>query len=83
MMATLHDFGLDFHHVPLLCDSMSAISVAKNPMLIRRLSTLMFAFTFFVIILRKATLICATLIPIDSWLTFSPNPLISILLHIC
>jgi hypothetical protein len=25
--------GLDFHHVPLLCDSMSAISVAKNPML--------------------------------------------------
>jgi hypothetical protein len=30
MMATLHDFGLDFHHVPLLCDSTSAISVAKN-----------------------------------------------------
>jgi hypothetical protein len=30
MMATLRDFGLDFHHLPLLCDSMSAISVAKN-----------------------------------------------------
>jgi hypothetical protein len=30
MMATLQDFGLDFHHVPLLCDSTSAISVAKN-----------------------------------------------------
>jgi hypothetical protein len=29
-MATLWDFGLDFHHVPLLCDSMSAVSVAKN-----------------------------------------------------
>jgi hypothetical protein len=33
MMATLRDFGLDFHHVSLLCDSMSAISVAKNPVL--------------------------------------------------
>jgi hypothetical protein len=30
MMATLRDFGLDFHHVPLFCDSTSAISVAKN-----------------------------------------------------
>jgi hypothetical protein len=30
MMATLQDFGLDFHHAPLLCDSTSAISVAKN-----------------------------------------------------
>jgi hypothetical protein len=28
--ATLRDFGLDFHHVPLLCDNTSAISVAKN-----------------------------------------------------
>jgi hypothetical protein len=33
MMTTLRDFGLDFHHVPLLCDSTSAISVAKNHML--------------------------------------------------
>jgi hypothetical protein len=33
MMATLRDFGLDFHHVPLFFDSMSAISVAKNPVL--------------------------------------------------
>jgi hypothetical protein len=33
MMATLRDFGLDFHHVPLLYDSTSAISVAKNPVL--------------------------------------------------
>jgi hypothetical protein len=32
-MATLWDFGLEFHHVPLHCDSMSAISVAKNSML--------------------------------------------------
>lgn len=30
MMATLLDFDLDFHHVPLLCDSTSALSVAKN-----------------------------------------------------
>jgi hypothetical protein len=30
MMATLRDFGLDIHHVPLLCDSTSAISVAKK-----------------------------------------------------
>jgi hypothetical protein len=30
MMATLPDFGLDFHHVPLLCDRTSSISVAKN-----------------------------------------------------
>jgi hypothetical protein len=30
---TLRYFGLDFHHVFLLCNSMSAISVAKNPML--------------------------------------------------
>jgi hypothetical protein len=33
MMATLRDFGLDFHHVPLFCDSTSAISVAKNHVL--------------------------------------------------
>jgi hypothetical protein len=33
MMATLWDFDLDFHHVPLLCDSTSAISVAKNHVL--------------------------------------------------
>jgi hypothetical protein len=33
MMATPRDFGLDFHHVPLLCDSTSAISIAKNPMM--------------------------------------------------
>jgi hypothetical protein len=32
MMATLWDFGLEFYHVPLLCDSTSAISVARNPM---------------------------------------------------
>ena len=30
MIATLRDFGLDFTRVPLLCDSTSAISVAKN-----------------------------------------------------
>jgi hypothetical protein len=33
MMANLWDFGLDFRHVPLLCDGTSAISVAKNPVL--------------------------------------------------
>jgi hypothetical protein len=33
MMSTLRDFVLDFHHVPLLCDNMSAISVAENSML--------------------------------------------------
>jgi hypothetical protein len=30
MMATLWDIGLDIHHVPLLCDSTSTISVAKK-----------------------------------------------------
>ena len=33
MIATLRDFGLVFTRVPLLCDSTSAISVAKNPVL--------------------------------------------------
>ena len=33
MIATLKDFGLVFTRVPLLCDSTSAISVAKNPVL--------------------------------------------------
>jgi hypothetical protein len=33
MMSTLWDFGLDFHHAPLLCNSTIAISVAKNPVL--------------------------------------------------
>jgi hypothetical protein len=33
MMATLRDFGLDFHHVSLLCDSTSVINVAKSHML--------------------------------------------------
>jgi hypothetical protein len=29
----LSDFGEECTHVPLMCDSMSAISVAKNPVL--------------------------------------------------
>ena len=33
MISTLWDFGLTFSRVPLLCDSTSAISVAKNPVL--------------------------------------------------
>ena len=33
MILTLWDFGLTFARVPLLCDSTSAISVAKNPIL--------------------------------------------------
>lgn len=33
MVATLRDFGLDFTRVLLFCDSTSAISVAKNPVL--------------------------------------------------
>ena len=33
MIATLKDFGLELTKVPLLCDSTSAISVAKNPVL--------------------------------------------------
>jgi len=33
MIYTLRDFGLSFSRVPLLCDSTSAISVAKNPVL--------------------------------------------------
>ena len=33
MTYTLCDFGLTFSRVPLLCDSTSAISVAKNPVL--------------------------------------------------
>jgi hypothetical protein len=33
MMATLQDFGLDFHHVSLLFYSMSAKSVARNTVL--------------------------------------------------
>ena len=30
MIASLRDSGLEFSRVPLLCDSVSAISVAKN-----------------------------------------------------
>ena len=33
MIATLKDFGLELTKVPLLCDSTSAISVAKNHVL--------------------------------------------------
>ena len=33
MIATLRDYGLEFRQVPLLYDSSSAISVAKNPVL--------------------------------------------------
>ncbi|WVZ70363.1 hypothetical protein U9M48_019037 [Paspalum notatum var. saurae] len=33
MKATLSDFGLRFGKIPLLVDSTSAISVAKNPIL--------------------------------------------------
>ncbi|WVZ95732.1 hypothetical protein U9M48_041459 [Paspalum notatum var. saurae] len=31
MLATLRDYGLSYGRIPLLCDSSSAISVAKNP----------------------------------------------------
>jgi hypothetical protein len=33
MMATSRDFGLALSHMPLLCDSTSAISIAKNRVL--------------------------------------------------
>ncbi|WVZ89307.1 hypothetical protein U9M48_035729 [Paspalum notatum var. saurae] len=33
MLATLRDYGPTYGRVPILCDSSSAISVAKNPML--------------------------------------------------
>jgi hypothetical protein len=33
MIATLRHYGLEFRRVPLLCDSTSATSVAKNPIL--------------------------------------------------
>jgi len=33
MIAALRDYGLEFRRVPLLYDSTSAISVAKNPVL--------------------------------------------------
>ena len=32
MKQTLSDFGLTFSHVPIKCDSTSAISISKNPM---------------------------------------------------
>jgi hypothetical protein len=66
MMATLRDFGLDFYHVPLLFDSMSAISVAKNNVLHSKTKHVDVAFTLIVTILRKTISICATLIPTDS-----------------
>ena len=31
MKQTLNDFGLRFHHVPIMCDNTSAISISKNP----------------------------------------------------
>jgi hypothetical protein len=46
MMSTLRDFGLDFHQVPLLCDSTIAISVAKNPMLHSRTKHIYVRFHF-------------------------------------
>ncbi|WVZ93074.1 hypothetical protein U9M48_039087 [Paspalum notatum var. saurae] len=33
MLATLRDYGLIYGRIPILCDSSSAISVAKNPVL--------------------------------------------------
>ena len=33
MLATLRDYGLTYWRIPILCDSSSAISVAKNPVL--------------------------------------------------
>ncbi|WVZ81323.1 hypothetical protein U9M48_028713 [Paspalum notatum var. saurae] len=33
MLATLRDYGLTYERIPILCDSSSAISVAKNPVL--------------------------------------------------
>jgi hypothetical protein len=46
MMATIQDFGLDFHYVPLLCDSTSVVSVAKNPVLHSRTKNIEVRFNF-------------------------------------
>jgi hypothetical protein len=66
MMSTLQDFGLDFHHVPLLCDNMSAISVAKNPMLYSRPKHIDARFHFLHDHSKKGASICATLIPLTA-----------------
>ena len=46
MKATLRDFGLQFDRVPLLVDSTSAISVAKNPVLHSRIKHIDMRFHF-------------------------------------
>jgi hypothetical protein len=75
IMVTLHDFGLDFHHVPLLCDNTSAINVVKNHVLHSKTKHIEVRFHFLCDHYEKGDIdFCATLLPIDSLLTFHQTP---------
>ncbi len=52
LISTLKDYGLTFEKVSLFCDNTTAINIAKNPVQ----SILIFAFTFWGIMLRRVML---------------------------
>jgi hypothetical protein len=76
MIATLRDYGLEFRRVPLLCDSTSAISVAKNLVLHSKTKHIEVHFHFLQdqATMRKGILTCTILIPKTSSQISSPNP---------
>jgi hypothetical protein len=74
MMAILRDFGLDFHQVHLLSDSMSDISVVKNHVLHLRTKHIDVRFHFLCDHSEKGDIDLRHIDTIDSWMTFSPNP---------
>ena len=66
----------------LLCDNTSAISVAKNPVLHSRPKHIDVRFHILHDHSKKGDIDLCHIDPSDSWLTFSPNPMTSQLLHI-
>jgi hypothetical protein len=82
MMSTSRDFGLDFHQVPLLCDSTSAISVAKNHVRHSRTKHINVNFHFLCDHFEKGDIDLRHDYTHRQLADIFTNPLISLLLHI-
>jgi hypothetical protein len=76
----MRNFGVRFKRVPLMCDNISVISVAKNPVFHKKMRHVKRRHHFLRDHVEKGDI---EETPRDSWPTFSPNPLILLDLLIC
>jgi hypothetical protein len=82
-MATFQYFGLDFYHVPLLCDSSSAISVAKNHVLHSKTKDIDVRFHFLCEHSEKGDIDLRHVDTHRQVADIFTKPFINLLLHIC